>query len=112
MVQVPTLTSVALAPAMVQTPVVSETKLTASDEVATADNGTTDGLNTCVPGLPKVMDWLAFDTVSVKPCDALGRLPLDTPKVSGNGPACVGVPDNTPVDVLNETPIGNVPVTE
>ena len=110
--QVPTLTSVRLVPATVQTPVVSDTNVTVSDEVATADNATTPAPTTCVPGLLNVIVWLAFATVSVKDSEALGNTPLLTPKVSGNVPPCVGVPDRMPVEVLNVTPVGRVPTSE
>jgi hypothetical protein len=48
-------------------------------------------------------------TVRVKFWVALGAIPFDAVKISGNDPVAVAVPLSTPVVVLNVTPVGRVP---
>ena len=110
--QVPRLMNVTSAPDAEHTAGVVDTKLTVSDDVAVALSASGANRNVCVPGLANEIVWLVFATVNVKACDALGMVVLAAPKVSGKVPACVGVPESTPVVVLNASPDGNVPVIE
>ena len=53
-------------------------------------------------------------TATVRTCCATAPTPLAALTVTVNVPAVpdAGVPDSTPVDVLNESPLGSVPVRE
>jgi hypothetical protein len=66
MVQVPTVTSVTLAPETVQTDSVVEAKLTGRPEDALALTVNGVGLKARFESDPKVIVWLAFDTVKLR----------------------------------------------
>jgi len=66
MVQVPTVTSVTLAPETVQTLVVVEAKLTARPEEAVALTVNGVALKERFESVPKLIVWLAFDTVKLR----------------------------------------------
>ena len=65
-----------------------------------------DGLTVSTP----VVVTAGF-TVRVKLCEAFGVMPLVAANVIENVPLTVGVPLSTPVEVLNVTPAGSVPVS-
>jgi hypothetical protein len=66
MVQVPTATRVTVAVETLHTPVVSELKLTASPELAVALRVNGGVLSGWFESAPKVIVWLAFDTVKLR----------------------------------------------
>lgn len=111
---VPVETIVNVAPETLQTNGVDELKVTGNPDVALAESMTGVELKTCVPGLAKVIDWLAKpDTVKVNACICV-PLALVAEIVSGKVPVAVGVPDKTPVMVFKDAaliPAGKVPVT-
>ena len=112
MLHVPRLARIALAPEMVQTPGELEMKLTVRPALDVATKGTGIALKFCGPGPVKLIVWLVLATIRLNACEALGGVVLAAPKVSGNVPACVGVPESTPLLGLRESPVGNAPVTE
>jgi hypothetical protein len=82
-VQVPAVIKVRLPPLVtVHTPVVDDENVTVRPEVAVADN-VGDVPKFCVPGLLKVMVWLAFGVTLLDAADA-GPVPTELVAVTVN----------------------------
>ena len=111
MVQTPEDTIVRLAPETVHTPVVLDENDTVRSDEEDATSGSGEAVKVCVPGLAKVIDWLAFATVSVKDWPEEVPAELVALKVSGQSPTVpdAGVPASAPEVVLKVTPEGSVP---
>lgn len=113
-VQVPSETIESALPDTEHTLGVFEDRTTDKPDVAVAVRLTVAAENVWVPGLTKLIVWLAWpETVNVNACVAI-PLPLLAVTMSENAPELVGTPDNTPDDAFKDAalmPLGNVPVT-
>ena len=98
-----------LAGVIVQTAGVADVSVTGSAELAVAPDAIVAALNAVAPGLLNVIVCAAAAMVNATTREAAGLTPFVAETVKLNVPATVGVPANTPPDVIAAKPVGMAP---